>query len=255
MPPEGAAGVPAELPRLLPAPLKLLRTLKFCEDASPQPRTQASGCGCGLGCRAGSGAGGGAATLCAASLRPPAPQPHLTRTHPPAPRVQEAHQLCDMGLLLAKAIADRLRGGKGAADAEPARFPGQVVLPRMCFRPNLGDRSEWRGGRRRWRWRACVGGLVQGRVCPCVPSHRPLRAAPLTHATSAQRPPSANPPTCRPPRSRQAAGRQRPAATCLPAPGLGRQRAVHAQVGWGGAGSGVVGLGGVGCGLVRLPAR
>lgn len=31
---------PSELARLLPAPLKLLRTLKFCEDATDEPRTQ-----------------------------------------------------------------------------------------------------------------------------------------------------------------------------------------------------------------------
>lgn len=31
---------PSEVARLLPAPIKLLRTLKFCEDATDEPRTQ-----------------------------------------------------------------------------------------------------------------------------------------------------------------------------------------------------------------------
>lgn len=58
---------------------------------------------------------------------------------------QEARQLCDLGLLLIKAIADRVCSGKFNA-AAIARFPGQVVLPRMCFRPNLGDQSERQAG-------------------------------------------------------------------------------------------------------------
>lgn len=40
MVPAEAPSPSADLSRLLPAPLKLLRTLKFCEDASEEPRTQ-----------------------------------------------------------------------------------------------------------------------------------------------------------------------------------------------------------------------
>ena len=35
---------PAEVARLLPAAIKLLRTLKFCEDATTEPRTQVGIC-------------------------------------------------------------------------------------------------------------------------------------------------------------------------------------------------------------------
>lgn len=59
----------------------------------------------------------------------------LTSSHslfPTAAPPQEAHQLCDIGLVLSRAIGDRLRGGKPAA--EPPRFPGTVTLPRICFR-------------------------------------------------------------------------------------------------------------------------
>ncbi len=53
--------------------------------------------------------------------------------------VQEVHQLCDLALLLLKQISMRLTKGK---PAEPAHFPGQVVLPKLIFRPNLQQR-EW----------------------------------------------------------------------------------------------------------------
>ena len=52
--------------------------------------------------------------------------------------MQEAHQLCDLGLVLLRQIAGRLTRGK---PLEPGRFPGQVVLPRLCFRPNM-EQSE-----------------------------------------------------------------------------------------------------------------
>ena len=35
---------PSEVARLLPAAIKLLRTLKFCEDATTEPRTQVGIC-------------------------------------------------------------------------------------------------------------------------------------------------------------------------------------------------------------------
>jgi hypothetical protein len=80
--------------RLLPPAIKLLRTLKFCDDACSEPRTE------------------------------------------------EAHQLCDLGLMLLKQIADRLTGGKAL---EPARFPGQIVLPRLCYKFNAAHQREWAG--------------------------------------------------------------------------------------------------------------
>ncbi|KAL4458690.1 hypothetical protein ABPG75_013555 [Micractinium tetrahymenae] len=82
---------PSEVARHLPALLKMLRSLKFCEDASGEPRTQ------------------------------------------------EAHQLCDIAMVLLRQIALRLTKGK---PAEPGRFPGQVVLPRMCFRPNMQGQGK-----------------------------------------------------------------------------------------------------------------
>jgi hypothetical protein len=85
---------PSEVARLLPAPIKLLRTLKFCEDASEEPRTQ------------------------------------------------EAHQLCDIAMAQMRQIAARLLKGK-EQPAELGRFPGQVVLPRLCFRPtNLQQQAK-----------------------------------------------------------------------------------------------------------------
>ena len=65
------------------------------------------------------------------------PAPALPPPHSP---VQEAHQLCDLGLVLLRQIAGRLTRGK---PLEPGRFPGQVVLPRLCFRPNM-EQSERR---------------------------------------------------------------------------------------------------------------
>lgn len=167
MPAEGGAAAAAELPRLLPAPLKLLRTLKFCEGASPEPRTQV-GQADGWGCCGGTLLSGGCGLAPAGARREPRrAHSHLfARPLPTHERAQEAHQLCDVGLMLAKAIADRLRGGKGGG-AEPARFPGQVVLPRMCFRPNLGDRSEWLGRvlGRLWLLAVLHGWLPRGHGC------------------------------------------------------------------------------------------
>ncbi|KAL4859210.1 Sister chromatid cohesion protein PDS5 B-B [Chlorella vulgaris] len=85
-----ALAVPSDHPtsassvsRLLPPSLKVLRTLKYCEDACEEPRTE------------------------------------------------ESLQLCDLGLMLLKLIADRLTNGKHLTLAS---FPGAVVLPKRCFR-------------------------------------------------------------------------------------------------------------------------
>lgn len=45
MPLDAAAPTPADVARLVPPSLKLLRTLKFCDDASPEPRTEVGGWG------------------------------------------------------------------------------------------------------------------------------------------------------------------------------------------------------------------
>ncbi|KAL4420139.1 hypothetical protein ABPG77_010355 [Micractinium sp. CCAP 211/92] len=82
---------PSEVARHMPALLKMLRSLKFCDDASAEPRTQ------------------------------------------------EAHQLCDVAMVLMRQVALRLTKGK---PAEPGRFPGQVLLPRMCFRPNMEGQGK-----------------------------------------------------------------------------------------------------------------
>ena len=71
--------------------------------------------------------------------------------------MQEAHQLCDLGLVLLRQIAGRLTRGK---PLEPGRFPGQVVLPRLCFRPNM-EQSEH-------RWRACCIDFVWVVVPNCT---------------------------------------------------------------------------------------
>lgn len=57
-------------------------------------------------------------------------------------RLQEAHQLCDMAMAQMRLITARLLKGK-EQPPELGRFPGQVVLPRLCFRPtNLQQQGE-----------------------------------------------------------------------------------------------------------------
>ncbi len=65
-------------------------------------------------------------------------------------------------MVLMRQVALRLTKGK---PAEPGRFPGQVLLPRMCFRPNMEGQGERLG--RIWRplcWllAACTKCLERG---------------------------------------------------------------------------------------------
>ncbi len=131
---------PSELARLLPAPLKLLRTLKFCEDASDEPRTQVGWlrCTAGMAIMAMHGGCGGHGGACRSRPCHPAFSP---------PLAQEAHQLCDLAMVQLRLISGRLLKGKEQAP-ELGRFPGQVVLPRLCFRPtNLQQQGETQGSR------------------------------------------------------------------------------------------------------------
>ena len=65
--------------------------------------------------------------------------------------VQESLQLCDLGLMLLKLIADRLTNGK---QLTLASFPGAVVLPKRCFRAlDMSGKSELLPSA---HWPACV---------------------------------------------------------------------------------------------------
>ena len=48
---------------------------------------------------------------------------------------QEARQLCDLALVALHQITLRLTRGKPLQDL--GRFPGQVVLPKKFFKPNM----------------------------------------------------------------------------------------------------------------------
>ncbi|GAB4821978.1 hypothetical protein N2152v2_009024 [Parachlorella kessleri] len=91
--PAEAPTSPTEIGQAIPPTIKLLRTLKFCEDTSPGEQQ----------------------------------------------RSEAAWQLCDIGMSLVKALADRATKGK---PLEVGRFPGSVVLPRMFFRPKDMRKEE-----------------------------------------------------------------------------------------------------------------
>lgn len=112
----------------------------------------------------------------------------------PAPLTQEAHQLCDMAMVQLRQISGRLLKGKEQAP-ELGRFPGQVVLPRLCFRPtNLqqqGERGgeEESGGSGGSGARACSGVPDRGWSVPLLPlpSDRTAANFPL-HCTALRAP-------------------------------------------------------------------
>lgn len=77
--------------------------------------------------------------------------------------------------MLLKQIADRLTNGKAL---EPARFPGQIVLPRLCYKYNAAHQREWAGSSAvsigwpaasLWRVRAALPWMA-GRA-PCLAVH------------------------------------------------------------------------------------
>lgn len=150
MVPPDSPTAPSEVARHMPALLKMLRSLKFCDDASAEPRTRVRSRSQALGtfaCAAGALEAPTGARFAASlpSSRGPVlallvllyrPRCRAPRWPPP---LQEAQQLCDVAMVLMRQLALRLTKGK---PAEPGRFPGQVVLPRMCFRPNMEGQGE-----------------------------------------------------------------------------------------------------------------
>lgn len=150
------------------------------------------------------------------------------------PCVQEAHQLCDLAMAQLKAISTRLLRGK-ELPGELGRFPGSVVLPRLCFRPtNLQQQGahgggDGAGGRREF---ACKKTISLQRTGS---GHSSLQAAPsllcLAHSHAAcRRSPSPSSHQCPTIRS-QETGRLRPAPRALLPPGAVAERPLPAHVG------------------------
>lgn len=84
-----------------------------------------------------------------------------------------------MAMVQLRQISGRLLKGKEQAP-ELGRFPGQVVLPRLCFRPtNLQQQGELAGGRR--------VGAVGAPACSPVPDRGWLACPPIASPAAAKR--------------------------------------------------------------------